>query len=91
MNRFDPIDSTVPFCTLALWRPPLATTFDEDLTVRLVDLIAELEAEGGSRGPNLAERLQVSISKVRKELKELEQLGVVRRTGFKRGTRWWLG
>jgi predicted ArsR family transcriptional regulator len=66
-------------------------SFSDDLTRRLVDLIADLESEGGGRGPDLASRLRVSTSRVRKELKELEALGIVRRTGVKRGTRWWLG
>ena len=66
-------------------------TFADRLTVDLVEAIAELETEGGGRGPDLASRLRVSTSRIRKELKELEDVGVVRRTGQKRGTRWWLG
>lgn len=66
-------------------------SFGEELTQRLVDLISDLELEGGGRGPDMAARMRVSTSRVRKELKELEALGIVRRTGVKRGTRWWLG
>lgn len=63
----------------------------DELTERLVDLVESLEQEGGGRGPDLAERLGTPLSRVRKELKELEALGILRRTGDKRGTRWWLG
>lgn len=57
----------------------------------LVDAIFEMEAEGGARGPELARRLKVSLSRVRAELNTLESLGCIYRTGAKRGTRWWVG
>lgn len=61
------------------------------LTECLVDLILSLESDGGACGPDLARRLGVPTSRVRKELRLLEALGIVRRTGDKRGTRWWVG
>ena len=61
------------------------------LTADLVDLIADMEAEGGGRGPELARRLKVSIGQVRNELNQLETLGCIYRTGSKRGTRGWVG
>ncbi len=62
-----------------------------EFTDRLVDAIAEMRAEGGARGPELARRIGVSINLVRAELNELETLGCIYRTGAKRGTRWWVG
>lgn len=61
------------------------------VTENIVELIGSLESEGGARGPDLARRLELPTPRVRKELRELEALGIVRRTGDKRGTRWWLG
>jgi uncharacterized Zn finger protein len=57
-------------------------------TERLVDVLAEMES---ARTRDLAARLDVSLSEVRAELIELEELGLVYRTGQTRGTRWWLG
>lgn len=58
------------------------------LTERLVDALAEVES---ARTNELAERLGASVEEVRQELVELEELGLVYRTGQTRGTRWWLG
>jgi Mn-dependent DtxR family transcriptional regulator len=57
----------------------------------LVEAIIAMEPEGGARGPELARRLKVSLSRVRAELNTLESLGCIYRTGAKRGTRWWVG
>ena len=40
---------------------------------------------------DLADRLDATVADVRAELLELEELGLVYRTGQTRGTRWWLG
>ncbi|MEZ4319670.1 MAG: hypothetical protein R3F61_19295 [Myxococcota bacterium] len=62
-----------------------------DLTEVIVEAILGMEPEGGARGPELARRLKVSLSRVRAELNTLESLGCIYRTGAKRGTRWWVG
>jgi Mn-dependent DtxR family transcriptional regulator len=63
----------------------------EEIVPQLVQTILEMEEEGGGRGPELARRLKVSLSRVRAELNTLESLGCIYRTGAKRGTRWWVG
>ena len=60
-----------------------------DLAERLVDLLAL--ADDGSSTRQLADELGVDPIRVRRELVELEALGVVARTGSTRATRWWLG
>ena len=69
--------------------PEPAADADADLGERLVDLLAE--ADHGVSTKWLAESLGERTIKVRKELVELEEMGVVSRTGSTRATRWWLG
>lgn len=64
---------------------------EDELAAVLVDEILAMEAEGGARGPELARRLNTSLSRIRAELNQLESLGCIYRTGAKRGTRWWVG
>jgi hypothetical protein len=75
-------------------REPTAAAEDDDeapaeLSERLVDLIAS--ADEGVKARDLALQLGVDMAVVRRELKDLEAMGVVARTGATRGTRWWLG
>jgi DNA-binding GntR family transcriptional regulator len=63
----------------------------EAFTVQIVEAVVAMEPEGGARGPELARRLDASLGRVRAELNQLESLGIVYRTGAKRGTRWWVG
>ncbi len=60
-----------------------------DLGERLVDLLAD--ADEGASTKQLATVLDLDPIVVRRELVELETLGVVMRTGSTRATRWWLG
>lgn len=60
-----------------------------DLGERLVNLLAD--AEDGASTKQLANCLDLDPILVRRELVELETLGVVARTGTTRATRWWLG
>lgn len=60
----------------------------DELTEELVDLIAE---HGATTSSDLASFLGLSIAQVRNELRTLERLGIVVRTGTTRGTRWHLG
>ncbi|MEM6926867.1 MAG: hypothetical protein AAF602_08075, partial [Myxococcota bacterium] len=60
-----------------------------DLGEQLVDLLAD--ADQGASTKQLATRLDLDPILVRRELVELETLGVVLRTGSTRATRWWLG
>lgn len=72
--------------------PPAAAEPEEeeaDLGEQLVDVLAE--AEDGMSTRQLADALGVRIEKIRQELSELEEFGVVARTGSSRATRWWLG
>jgi len=62
---------------------------DADLGERLVNLLAD--AEEGASTRQLATSLDLDPIHVRRELVELETLGVVARTGTTRATRWWLG
>jgi uncharacterized Zn finger protein len=59
-----------------------------DLTEAIVDALAECEC---AKSKELANRVDADILDVRRELLELEKLGIVFRTGQTRGTRWWLG
>jgi uncharacterized Zn finger protein len=58
------------------------------LSERIVDAVAQLEP---AKTKDIAELLGEKLQKVRAELQELEQLGVLSRTGQTRATRWWLG
>ncbi|MEN0068276.1 MAG: hypothetical protein AAGA48_39510 [Myxococcota bacterium] len=62
---------------------------EDDLGERLVNLLAD--AEDGASTKQLATTLDLDPILVRRELVELEILGVVARTGSTRATRWWLG
>ncbi len=59
-----------------------------DLTEAIVDALAGSEC---AKSKDLAARVDADILEVRRELLELEKLGIVYRTGQTRGTRWWLG
>ncbi|MEZ4317291.1 MAG: hypothetical protein R3F61_07295 [Myxococcota bacterium] len=67
---------------------PSGTVGQSDLTVAIVDALAETEC---AKSKELAARVDADILDVRQELLELEKLGIVYRTGQTRGTRWWLG
>ncbi len=54
----------------------------------MVDALAEAQC---AKSKELAERIGANALDVRRELLELEKLGIVYRTGQTRGTRWWLG
>ena len=58
------------------------------LAETLVNMIAKDEP---AKARSLAKSLRCPTSEVRTELLELEQLGIVTRTGRTRGTKWWLG
>ena len=58
------------------------------LTERIVNELASVEC---AKSRDLARRLDVPMASIRNELLELEEMGVVIRTGKTRGTRWWLG
>lgn len=62
---------------------------EEELGEALVNVLAE--ADYGMSTRALAEMVGERSTKVRKELLELETLGVISRTGSTRATRWWLG
>lgn len=62
---------------------------EEELGELLVNALAE--ADYGMSTAKLAEIVGLRPTKVRKELLELESLGVISRTGSTRATRWWLG
>jgi len=59
-----------------------------DHTEDLVDLLAEQEPTSSS---HLASFLGLPGRRVREELIKLEALGIVYRTGSRRGTKWHLG
>lgn len=61
----------------------------EELGEAIVNILAE--ADYGMSTRALAELVDERSTKVRKELLDLESLGVVSRTGSTRATRWWLG
>ncbi len=58
------------------------------LTERIIDALAEVEF---AKSNNLAKQLNESTATIRTELLELEEMGMVTRTGKTRGTRWWIG
>lgn len=60
-----------------------------DMSEMLVDALAEIEDGASTR--QLADVLGIPTIRVRRELVELESVGVVVRTGSTRSTRWWLG
>ncbi len=60
-----------------------------ELGEQLVDYLAE--ADHGASTRELAEAVGAATLRVRRELLELERIGVVARTGSTRATRWWLG
>ena len=64
---------------------------EETLTQEVIDYMIENEGEDGIRATLLAEKLNIDITRLRTELNALESLGLVFRTGSKRGTRWWVG
>lgn len=61
---------------------------DYTLAERIADLLVGVEKAASA---DLAKQLGVSKEEVRKELRRLEKLGIVYRTGQTRGTRWHLG
>jgi len=61
---------------------------EKSLTEILVDELAQVQC---AKSRDLARRLNLPMAAVRNELLELEEMGVVVRTGKTRGTRWWLG
>jgi hypothetical protein len=61
----------------------------EDLTERIVDLLAD--AEDGATADDLAKQLGISSDRARAELDELSALGLVSRSGRGAEKRWWLG
>jgi hypothetical protein len=66
-----------------------STEVAEDLTERIVDLLAD--AEDGATAEMLAKQLGVSVERARAELDELSALGLVSRSGRGADRRWWLG
>lgn len=68
-------------------KPPTDSA-EKSLTERLVDALAAVEC---AKSKDLARDLGESMATIRTELLELEEMGVVVRTGRTRGTRWWLG
>ena len=66
-----------------------ATPVDTALTERLVEAMAAETKPWKAR--DLAKQLEADHLDIRAELVELEELGVVFRTGRTRGTRWHLG
>lgn len=62
-----------------------------DLTEQVTSCLEAEREHGGISGPKLAEAIGQPLDHVLAELRELERLGIVLRTGSKRGTRWWVG
>lgn len=73
--------------------PPGAVTLDsiEEEEGELGEALLDVLGDGtGFRARDLADNLGATLQAVRRELRRLEQDGVVHRTGRTRGTRWWL-
>jgi uncharacterized Zn finger protein len=66
--------------------PPV--TEQTSLTERVIDALADVEC---AKSNDLAKQLNESTAAIRTELLELEEMGLVTRTGKTRGTRWWIG
>jgi predicted Rossmann fold nucleotide-binding protein DprA/Smf involved in DNA uptake len=58
------------------------------LTERIIDALAGVQC---AKSNDLAKQLDESTASIRTELLELEEMGLVTRTGKTRGTRWWIG
>lgn len=77
--------------TLSMHAASSARPLSEDeLVEALVDYIADHEGHDGVRSSDLTDTLTASRWQVLNQLHELEVMGLVRRTGNTRGTRWWL-
>ena len=61
---------------------------DDDMYARVIDFLADNEGQPAVR---LAMAMDEDGAKVKRVLREAEQLGHVVRTGRARGTLWWLG
>lgn len=55
---------------------------------QLIDALADLAPV---KARDLADKVETEYLAVRDKLIELEEIGLVYRTGRTRGTRWWLG
>ncbi|MCO4747144.1 MAG: hypothetical protein KC912_20270 [Proteobacteria bacterium] len=61
---------------------------DDEIYARVIDYLADHEGQPAVR---LAMQMDEDGAKVKRVLREAEELGQVVRTGRARGTLWWLG
>ena len=74
------------------WEEPnlvVSLPIREDLDDVTRAILERLETTEGTQTSQLANELEVEIHTIRRRLKELEELGLARRTGTGRGTRYY--
>lgn len=59
----------------------------DEYVEKIVDCIDKHDPIGSVQ---IAKKIDISLSIVRRILLELEKLGIVGREGYRRGTKWWL-
>lgn len=87
-RRVSSVDPAMLSFSAPKWSDPVAgESSDDDLVEAIVDILSD---GNGYRARDIAENLGVELAILRRELREMELLDTIRRTGRTRGTRWWL-